>query len=351
MIALLLAAGVALVVSLVGTRMMIRILRTRGQSQPILVRNDDNLVVPEHLHKSGTPTMGGIAILGAAFAGYMVSHIRRGVVFSDQTLIVWVGVFVMAAVGFVDDYIKVRSHHNRGVLWKHKGYITLVASFALGAVLVLGTDIDTRISLTRAALPGWDLGTVTWVLWAGLIVFSMTNAVNVTDGLDGLAAGAALFAFVAFAGIAYLGFRNPQIYPSLVNPYDIAVFAAAFAGACGGFLWWNAAPADIFMGDVGALGLGAALALLGLTTNTTLLLPILCGIYVIEIGSVALQMSVYRLSGRRRRLLRMSPLHHHFEKVGWRETKISIRFWLIAGICVAGALAVYIADFTHQAKP
>lgn len=349
MIAPLLAAGIALVVSLAGTGWLAGFMRTRGRSQPILAKDDLNIVVPAHAHKSGTPTMGGLAIVGAAFVGYLVSHVRRGVVFSDQTLVIWVGVLAMGLVGFVDDAIKVRTRHNRGVLWRHKGYITLAVAFAIAVALLATTDIDTRISLTRADMPGWGVGSVAWVMWAGLIVFATPNAVNVTDGLDGLAVGSALFGFVAFTAIAYLGFRNPTIYPAIVNPYDLAVFSAAFAGACCGFLWWNAAPADIFMGDVGALSIGSALALLALTTNTQLLLPLICGINVIEVGSVAAQMAVFRLSGRRRRIFRLSPIHHHFELHGWPETKIIIRFWLLAGISVAGALAIYVADFTNQA--
>ncbi|MBI4883084.1 MAG: phospho-N-acetylmuramoyl-pentapeptide-transferase [Actinobacteria bacterium] len=349
MIAPLIAAGIALIISLVGTGWLTRLLRERGASQPILVKDVFNIAVPAHAHKSGTPTMGGLVIVGAAMAGYLVSHVRGGVVFSDQTLIMWGGVLAMGAIGLVDDVIKVRTRHNRGVLWRHKGYITLGLAIAIAIALLATTDIDTRLSLTRAALPGWNLGSVAWVLWAGLIVFATPNAVNVTDGLDGLAAGSALFGFTAFTIIAYLGFRNPTIYPAIVNPYDLAVFAAAFAGACAGFLWWNGAPADIFMGDVGALSIGSALALLALTTNTQLLLILICGINVLEIGSVALQMAVFRVSGRKRRVFRLSPIHHHFEVGGWAETKIIVRFWLIAGMSVAGALAIYIADFTHQA--
>jgi phospho-N-acetylmuramoyl-pentapeptide-transferase len=351
-IAPVLAAGIALVVSLFGSGWLARFLRARGRSQPILAKDSLNLAVPEHAHKSGTPTMGGLAIIAAALAGYLVSHLRRGVVFSNQTLIIWAGVLAMGAVGFVDDLIKVRTHHNRGVLWRHKGYITLAIALAISIVLIASTDIDTRLSLTRADLPGWGMSSFVWVLWAGTIIFATTNAVNVTDGLDGLAAGSAMFGFVAFTAIAYLGFRNPTIYPSLVNPYDLAVFASAFAGACAGFLWWNAAPADIFMGDVGALAIGSALALLGLALNTHLLLLLICGLNVIEIGSVALQMTVFRASGRRRRLFRLSPIHHHFELAGWPETKVIIRFWLLAGMFVACALAIYIADFTEQvARP
>ncbi len=348
MIALAIATAIAAAVALVGTRLLIVVLAERGASQPILQQNAANAVVPPHEHKAGTPTMGGLAILAAALTGYLVSHVRAGVVFSDQTLVVVAGILAMATLGLVDDTSKIRARQNRGVYWKVKGALSLVVSFGIATVLVVTTDIDTRVSLTRASLPGWELGPVLWVLWAGIIIFATANAVNVTDGLDGLAAGSALFGFIAFTGFAFWALRNPAIYGDVVNPYDLAVLAAAFAGACAGFIWWNAAPARIFMGDVGALALGTALALLALTTNTQLLLLLICGINVVEAGSVGLQMTVYRASGRRRRLFRLSPLHHHFEVVGWPETTVIVRFWLISGACVAAGVAVFVADYTHQ---
>ena len=178
------------------------------------------------------------------------------------------------------------------------------------------------------------------------IIWATTNAVNVTDGLDGLASGSALMGFGAFVIIGYLKFRNADIYPDVVNPLDMAVFAAAFAGGCLGFLWWNAAPARIFMGDVGALAIGTALAFMSLTLNTHLLILLLCAINVMEAGSVAVQMIVFKASGRKKRLFRMSPIHHHFELVGWPETTVIIRFWLIAAISVGLALGIFIADFS-----
>jgi phospho-N-acetylmuramoyl-pentapeptide-transferase len=192
-----------------------------------------------------------------------------------------------------------------------------------------------------------------YVVFAGLIVWATSNAVNVTDGLDGLAAGSALAGFMAFTVIAYWSFRNHDFafyrdaYGATVNPLDLAALAAAFAGACGGFLWYNAAPARIIMGDIGALGIGTALAMLALTTNTQLLLVLVCGINVFEAGSVAVQMTVFKASGRKRRLFRMTPIHHHFELVGWPETTVIIRFWIIAGLLVAVALALFIGDFTR----
>jgi phospho-N-acetylmuramoyl-pentapeptide-transferase len=347
-VALLVASALAVVLSLVGTRVLTTVLGERGASQPILQRNADNAVVPPHQHKAGTPTMGGLAIVGAALVAYVLTHLRRGVVFSDQTLVVIGGILAMGALGAVDDVKKLLARQNRGVYWKVKGAVSYLMSLAIAAALVLTTDIDTRISFTRADLPGWDLGPVVWVLWAGTIIFATTNAVNVTDGLDGLAAGSALIGFAVFCGIAFWKFRNPTIYGDVVNPFDLAVLAAAFAGASVGFLWWNAAPAQIFMGDVGALALGAALALLAITTNTHLLLLLVCAVNVIEAGSVALQMAVFRASGRRRRLFRLSPIHHHFELVGWPETKVIIRFWLIAGAFAAIGAGIFVADFTNQ---
>jgi phospho-N-acetylmuramoyl-pentapeptide-transferase len=343
---LLIAALVSTVVSIVATQMVILFFRRRGKGQPILGKEDRG---PEHEHKAGTPTMGGLAIIGAMLAGYLAAHTREGIVFSDQAQIVIIGVLLMAAVGFLDDLLKVRRMRNRGVFWKVKNLVVLAVAATPVLLLVNATGISRTISFTRYDWPGWEVPLAIWVVFSVFIVYATAHAVNVTDGLDGLAGGAALFSFLAFAVIAFWGFRNPALY-SIVNPLDLSVLAVAFAGACGGFLWWNAAPAKVFMGDVGALGIGAGLGLLALTTNTQLLLPLLCGLNVIEILSVALQMGVYRASGRRRRLFKLSPLHHHFELVGWPETRVIIRFWLIAGALVAVGMGIYIADFTRLAR-
>ncbi len=336
-----------MVVSLIGTRFLITFFRSRGKGQPILGKEDHG---PEHhMFKAGTPTMGGLAMVVAAFVGWMVAHVRD-LAFSNQALIAWVGILVMAGIGFLDDYIKVKKAHNRGIFWKKKSYITLGLSILLAWWLVSATSISTTLSFTRADLPDWHLPWYVWVLWAGTMVWATSNAVNVTDGLDGLAAGSAMIGFLAFTIIGYVALRYRTIYSEVVNPLDLAVMAAAFAGACAGFLWYNAAPARIFMGDVGALALGTALSLLALTLNTHLLLLLICGINVMEAGSVAVQMIVFKASGRKKRLFRMSPIHHHFELVGWPETTVIIRFWLIAGISVASALALFIADFTKQVK-
>ena len=347
MIAVLIAGAVAMLVSLAATRGLISFFVRLGKGQPILGAEDHGPV--HQMGKQGTPTMGGIAILLAAAVGWLAAHLRGGLPFSDQAAIIWLTVFVLAAIGFIDDYLKVKRQHNRGIFWKKKGWITFGITVLLLWLLASTTGVAETISFTRAMSPGWTIPGPFFVLWTALMVWSTTNAVNVTDGLDGLAAGSALFGFLAFTIIAYWAFRNPKIY-DIVNPLDLAVLSAAFAGACGGFLWWNAAPAKIFMGHVCALGIGAALGMLAVTTNTHLMLPIICGINVLEAGSVAVQMGVFKASGRKKRLLKMSPIHHHFELSGWPETTVIIRFWIISGICVATAVAIFIADFTEQVR-
>jgi len=347
MIAVLIAGSVSMMLSLFGTRWLITFFDKLGKGQPILGSDDHGPV--HHMKKQGTATMGGIAIMFSAFIGWLMAHVRGGIALSDQAMIMWAGVGILSFMGFLDDYLKVKRQHNRGIFWKKKGWITFVITVLLLWLLAATTGVHETLSFTRATSPGWLMPGPLFVLWTALMVWSTTNAVNVTDGLDGLAAGSATFGFLAFTIIAYWAFRNPRIY-DVVNPLDLAVLSAALAGACGGFLWWNAAPARIFMGDVGALGLGAALGMLAVTTNTHLLLPIICGINVLEAGSVAVQMGVFKASGRTKRLFKMSPIHHHFELSGWPETTVIIRFWIISGICVATAVAIFIGDFTQQAR-
>ncbi|MEY4165190.1 MAG: phospho-N-acetylmuramoyl-pentapeptide-transferase, partial [Actinomycetota bacterium] len=294
MIAVLIAGVVSMLLSLLGSRALMQLFARLGVGQPILGKEDHGPV--HHSPKQGTPTMGGAAIIVAAFSGWLVAHVRRGLPFSNQALIMWAGVLLLALMGFLDDFLKVRKAHNRGIFWKRKGYITFGLVVLTMTWLMFATNVSETLSFTRFDFPGIELPAALWVVWTSLMVWATTNAVNVTDGLDGLAAGSATFGFLAFTVIAYWAFRNPDLY-HLVNPLDLAVFSIAFAGACGGFLWWNAAPARIFMGDVGALGLGAALGLLAVTTNTHLLLILICGLNVMEAGSVAIQMTIFKASG------------------------------------------------------
>ncbi len=202
--------------------------------------------------------------------------------------------------------------------------------------------MSTNLSFTRPLQT--DLGTIGWLVWAVLVIYATANAVNITDGLDGLVAGSSTLVFIAFVIIAFTEFRHPGIYHVLsAQALDLAIIAAAMMGACAGFLWWNAAPARIFMGDTGALAIGGAIAGLSLLTRTVLLLPLLGGLYLVETLSVLAQIISYR--GFKRRVLRMAPIHHHFEVGGWSEFTVIVRFWLFAGACVAFGVGLFYADF------
>ena len=218
----------------------------------------------------------------------------------------------------------------------------MALAFAFGALHWAG--ISTNLSFTRYDAPGVHLGSALWVVWAVVIIVGGSNAVNLTDGLDGLAAGSSTFAFSCFAVIGYWEYRHFSIYHvAPEHALDLALAAMSIAGACVGFLWWNAAPARIIMGDTGALALGTGLAVLALSLNVQLLLPIVGGLFVVVTLSVVVQVVSFRVFGRR--LLRMAPLHHHFELVGWPETTVTVRFWIFSGLCTALGIGLFYADF------
>jgi phospho-N-acetylmuramoyl-pentapeptide-transferase len=333
---------VAFTVSVLGTPLLIRALRARGIGQ--LIRDDGPFTHP-HAQKAGTPTMGGLAIIAGVLTGYAVAHVRAEQVKFARTGLSLMGLVVgLAAVGFVDDYLGVRAHRNLGLRKRGKfgGQVLVASGFALLALHWV--HASTHLSFTRSL--DLDLGSTLWFVFAVIVIVGTTNAVNLTDGMDGLAAGSATFVFIAFMIISFWQFRHPFIYDvRRASAIDTAVVAAALAGSCGGFLWWNAAPARIFMGDTGALALGGAMAGLALLSKTILLLPVLGGLYVLETMSVILQVISFRGFGRR--ALRMAPIHHHFEVMGWPEFTVIVRFWLFAGVCVALALGLFYADFIN----
>lgn len=337
MIPLLIAAGVSLLVSLVGTRYLIMWLTSHRVGQPIQEDGPQG-----HVTKAGTPTMGGVAIVAAATMGYGAAHVRSGLVFTRSGLIVMATIIGAGLVGALDDWIKVSRERNLGLSSRAKmiGLLVVAVGFAV-AVLTL-TDIHTTISFTRFDSPGWVLSPPVWGLWAVLLIAGTTNAVNLTDGLDGLAAGTSIFVFMAFVFMGFWAFRHPGVY-DVEHALDLAVIAAAMLGGVTGFLWWNANPARIFMGDTGALAIGAALAALALTTHTQLLLPVAGSLFVLETMSVILQVGRFKLTGKR--FFRMAPIHHHFELGGWPETTVIIRFWILAGLGTALALGLFYADF------
>jgi len=336
-VGLLIAAGVAMVVSLLGTRFLISWLRRRGIGQPI--REDG----PEgHKEKAGTPTMGGVAIVGSAVIGYTVAHLRGGVIFTYTGLAVMGAIVAAGVVGLMDDWIKVTRERNLGLSKRAKSAGLLLVAVGFAVIAVVETPVHTTISFTRYNVPGIELGNVGWCVLAVLMILATSNAVNLTDGLDGLAAGSSLYAFIAYMVIGFWGFRHADIY-QLIHSYDLAIVAAAMLGGCVGFLWWNANPARIIMGDTGALAIGTGLAALALTTSTELLLLIIGGLFVFETLSVIIQIGTFQIFGRR--VFRMAPIHHHFELGGWPETTVIVRFWILAGLFTALGLGFYYADF------
>ncbi len=333
---LLIAAAVSMMVSLFGTKLLLKWLTEHRIGQPI--RSDG----PQGHHtKAGTPTMGGVAIVSGTVLGYVISDFFGGI-YTLRGIFVLMCIVGGGAVGLLDDWIKVAAARNRGLNKRAKIIGLLVVAVGFAFLMTEFTSVHTTLSFTRFDNPGWELGRTGWMLWAVLLIVATTNSVNLTDGLDGLAAGAGVICFAAFTLIGFWQFRHLENYS---NPaaLDLAVISAAMVGGIVGFLWWNAAPAQIFMGDTGALAIGSGLAALSLSTSTHLLLPIIGGLFVVETVSVILQIIVFhRLGGRR--LFRMAPIHHHFELTGWPETTVIVRLWIMSGLCTAIGLGIFYRD-------
>ncbi len=354
--AILLAGGLSLIFTLVGTRYAILVLSKRGYGQ--LIREDGPTT---HATKRGTPTMGGLVIVLASVAAYLLARLIFGHAPSASTLLL-IGLFVgLGTVGFLDDYIKVAKQRNLGLRSRAKFIGQTVVALVFGWLALSPWLEDERgqtpggqaISFIRD-MPGWGLPTVVLVLFIWLLIAGSSNAVNLTDGLDGLATATAGFVFGAYTIInvwqsnQWCGrVASPTCY-EVRDPLDLAVISAAIAGACFGFLWWNASPAKIFMGDTGSLALGGAVAGMAVLTRTEFLLAILGGLFVIITMSVILQVGYFKLSGGKR-IFRMAPLQHHFELKGWAEITIVIRFWIITGICVAAGLGIFYAEWVAGA--
>lgn len=333
---LLVAGAISMIISLFGTKALINWLTSHRIGQPI---RDDG--PQEHKTKAGTPTMGGLAIVTGAVSGYVVSDLFGGI-YTRTGIFVMLAIIGGGGVGLMDDWIKVVAARNLGLNKRAKMLGLLIVGLGFAFLVTEFTHVPTTLSFTRFDSPGWELGRIGWMIWALLLIAATTNAVNLTDGLDGLAGGAGAFGFAAFTVICFWQFRHLDVYG---NPHalDLAVVATAMVGGIVGFLWWNAAPAQIFMGDTGSLAIGSGLAALALTTNTQLLLPIIGGLFVMETVSVILQIVVFRRFGGRR-LFRMAPLHHHFELSGWPETTVIVRLWIMSGLCTGVGLGLFYAD-------
>ncbi|WP_431944843.1 phospho-N-acetylmuramoyl-pentapeptide-transferase [Micromonospora marina] len=360
--AVIVAAAVAFVVSLFGTPVAVRVFSALKAGQPIR-----SIGLASNEHKVGTPTMGGVVFIVATVLAYVAGHLALTTLPERQiaqegptmTALVLLGLFVFCgAVGFFDDFLKVRKRNSDGLSAKGKllGQALVGGGFGVAALYVPSTNGQTvaseYISLIRDI--GWlDVGKVGAVMVFIFVITAMSNGVNLTDGLDGLATGASILVLGAYSLIGFWQYRHwcaddgyarvDEYCYQVRDPLEIAMIAAAAAGACVGFLWWNTSPARIFMGDVGALGLGGLIGGLAVVTRTTLLSILIGGLFVIITTTWVIQIVSYRTTGRR--VFRMVPLHHHFELAGWSESTIVVRFWIVAGVCVAAGLGLFYSDF------
>ncbi|WP_068324955.1 phospho-N-acetylmuramoyl-pentapeptide-transferase [Janibacter terrae] len=353
--AVVIASVVSLVVALLGTPMFIKYLVKQGYGQ--FIRDDGPT---SHHTKRGTPTMGGAIIILATVAAYAVAHLAVWESPTASGVLVLYLMVGLGAVGFADDYIKISKQRSLGLKSREKllGQTFVGVSFAVLAMQFpneakrypasehISFVRDTNLDLYFA---GPIVGLILFILWSNLMIAGTSNGVNLTDGLDGLATGSSVMVFAAYVVISIWQFnQNCQVDPvskcyDVRDPLDLAVVAAGATGACFGFLWWNASPAKIFMGDTGSLALGGALAGLAILSRTQLLIIILGGLFVTITLSVIIQVASFKSTGKR--VFRMAPLQHHFELLGWQEVTIVIRFWIIAGLFVAIGLAIFYAEW------
>ena len=366
--AILLGGGLALVFSLLGTRAAIPLFTQLGYGQEI---RDDGPT--SHHTKRGTPTMGGVLIIASSVLAYFLADLITRHEPSASALLLLFLFVGMGVVGFLDDFIKISKQRSLGLRSKAKmvGQTVIALVFgwlALSPMLEDGRGVSPashNLSFIRDldfALPTLVAIALIWVMITGT-----SNAVNLTDGLDGLATGACAMVFGAYMLVnIWQNNQNCAIHHvracyEVRDPLDLALVAAAITGACFGFLWWNAPPAQIIMGDTGSLSLGGAMAGLAILTRTELLLLVIGGLFVVITLSVMLQVGFFKASRRfgvvrtvfrverGHRVFRMAPLQHHFELLGWEQVTVVIRFWIITGLCVAGGLGVFYAAWVARA--
>jgi phospho-N-acetylmuramoyl-pentapeptide-transferase len=346
---ILLAGGISALFAFFATPILIKYLAKKGFGQ--FIREDGPTT---HHTKRGTPTMGGLILISASTLGYGLSHLITSIAMTTSALLVLGLVIALGFVGFIDDYLKVAKRRSLGLTARQKifGQVIAASGFAYAGLQFPDRDgltpISTNLSTVRDT--SIKLSIVLVIIWVVFMVLGTSNGVNLTDGLDGLATGAAVMVFIAFILIGVWEFgQSCAVSPGLKcynvrDPLDLAVLAAAFAGACGGFLWWNASPAKIFMGDVGSLALGGALAGIAITLRIQLLLAVLGFLFVLITASVIIQVAYFKISGGKR-VFKMAPLQHHFELLGWGEVTIVIRFWIIASLGVAAGLGLFYAQW------
>ncbi len=362
--AVVLAAGIALVISLLGTPFVIRYLTRKQFGQ--FIRHDGPA---SHHTKRGTPTMGGVVIIAATVVGWLGGSLITSRTPNVSSVLV-VGLMVgLGAVGFLDDGIKISRERSLGLNARWKillqalvgiGFSLLVLQFPDGGGVYPASTAISFLRDTALDLAVWGpaVGIILFVIWSNFLITAWSNAVNLTDGLDGLATGAALIFFGAYVLVGIwqtnqlCGVNNadPNTCYEVRDPRDLAILAAAIAGACLGFLWWNASPAKIFMGDTGSLALGGAIAGITIVSRTEILGGIIGGLFVIIVMSSVLQIGYFKVSGGKR-IFKMAPLHHHFELLGWGEVTIVTRFWIIAGLFTGVGMGLFYAEWVANLGP
>jgi phospho-N-acetylmuramoyl-pentapeptide-transferase len=303
-----------------------------------------------HHVKRGTPTMGGIVLILSTIIAYFASHLFTGTGVTASAILVISLIIGLGLIGLLDDLLKIYRKQSLGLTARQKlfGQAIVAAGFAYTGLQFEDESGLAPISMYFSGVRDTSikLGMVFVILWVIFLVLGSSNGVNLTDGLDGLASGAAIMTFLSFIVIGVWEFGQscaisitPQCY-NVRDPLDIAVLSAALAGSCAGFLWWNAAPAKIFMGDVGSLALGGAISGIAIVLRVEALLAALGGLFVLITLSVIIQTGYFKLSGGKR-VFKMAPLQHHFELLGWGEVTIVIRFWILAGMSVAAGLGLF----------
>ena len=336
----LLAGIISGFICLAFTPVLIRLLRKKSYGQ--IIREDGPRA---HFVKKGIPTMGGILIVLGTVLGYLLLSRR-----TPEGLLVIGTMAACGLLGLVDDLIQVRKKRSLGLKPSVKFLVQLAIAVAFTVIGTHYCHLSTKLSFIGET--SIDLGPFLFLLVFVMLVGS-SNAVNLTDGLDGLATGSMILVMAVYLLIAFTMFRHPimqhpRFYQFSGQPaLDITIIAGAVMGACIGFLWWNAAPAHIFMGDTGSLALGGVMAATAIITRTELLLIILGGLFVIETLSVIIQVGVFKLTGGKR-VFRMAPIHHHFELMGWSEFTVMIRLWIVCGFCVGVGFALFYIDFVTR---